>query len=103
MSSMAGLVGLAIIEERGGGFSPARGAGAGVYSGGGANDAFVVVPLRGSPISSAACKSLALRSWNEWRWLISIAIERRSAAKRAMTSGGLRSGARLRITCARSC
>lgn len=57
MSSMAGMVGRAVVEERtGGGFSSTRGLGV-VYSGGGA---FVAVPLRGSPTSSAACKSLAL-------------------------------------------
>ena len=59
MSSMEGLVGPAIVEERGGGgFSSTTGPGVGVYSGGGTSDAFVVVPLRGSPTSSAACKSL---------------------------------------------
>ena len=60
MSSMAGLVGPAIVEERGaggcGGFSSRS---VGVYSGGGTNDAFAGVPLRDSPTSSAACKSLA--------------------------------------------
>ena len=60
MSSMAGLVGPAIVEERGGGgFSSTRGPGVGVYSGRGTNDAFAVVPPRGSPTSSTACKSLA--------------------------------------------
>ena len=44
-----------------------------------------------------------IRSWNEGRWPISIAIERRSAARRAMTSSGLRSGATWHITRARSC
>ena len=59
MSSMAGLIGPAIVEERGGsGFSSTGGLGVGVYIGGGTNDAFVVVPLRGSPTSSAAFKSL---------------------------------------------
>ena len=60
---MEGLVGPAIVEERGGGgFSSTTGPGVGVYSGGGTSDAFVVVPLRGSPTSTRRRVPLASRS-----------------------------------------
>jgi hypothetical protein len=56
---MAGLVGPAIVEERGAGACGGFSEGVGVYSGGGTKDALVVRDESGSPTSSAACKSLA--------------------------------------------
>ena len=78
MSSMAGVAGPAIVEERGGAvllLPKVRERECTVVEVR-TNDPFAVVPLWGSPTLSAACTSLAQRSRNEQRWLISIAMER---------------------------
>ena len=79
--------------------------GDGVYSGGGTNDARARKPLAGpGPVSMAAWRSPAYRSWNERLKLISIATDRKSAASRLRPGlTGLLIGSRPHMMRARSC
>lgn len=56
--------------------------GEGVYSGGGTKDALALTVPPPPSVSIAACKSPPYLSWNDLRWLISMAIALRSAEMR---------------------